>query len=429
MTLNVDALRRKVAWRILPLVILLYLAAYLDRANVGFAKLRMARDLGFSEEIFGLGIGIFFFGYLALEIPGALLVERWSARKWFARILITWGFLSAATALVQTPGQFYFVRFMLGVAEGGFFPGLIVYFTHWFPLRDRARAMSGFMVAIPISLALGAPASALLLNVQWMGLKGWQWLFILEGLPAVALGVAAWFLLTDRPRDAKWLTAQERDYLENTLAHEAKLKQDAHPITVWQALRTRNVLLLALGIFATNTGGYALTFWIPTTIKNLSGGSDTSSLLFSGIFYLCGLVGVLYSGFAADRSGNRKWTCIAGQWTTGLFLALSAIPGQPFPLVMGWLILTGLTAHSWPPPFWALPTLTLTQAAAAASIGLINIFANLAGYFGNHVIGWIKDRGATDSHCLFFLSAWYILGGIIVSFVQAKSQSQKAPVS
>ena len=277
MTLSLSAaaaLRRKVAWRILPLAILLYFVAYLDRANVGFAKLRMAHDLGFSEEVFGLGIGIFFLGYLTLEVPGALLVERWSARKWFTRILITWGLLASATALVQTPGQFYLVRFLLGVAEAGFFPGIIVYFTHWFPMRDRARAMSGFIVAIPLSLAFGAPISGLLLNVDWLGWKGWQWLFVLEGLPAVVLGIITWLLLTDRPRDAKWLTPAERDHLEGVLAEEARAKESVHKFTVGQALRTRNVWLLALGIFATNTGGYALTFWMPTTVKNISGGSD-----------------------------------------------------------------------------------------------------------------------------------------------------------
>src|SRR5258708_19033119 len=181
------ALRRKIAWRVLPLVFLLYIISYLDRANVGFAKLRMAHDLQFSEEVFGLGIGIFFIGYLILEIPGALLVERWSARKWFARILITWGFVSAATAFVQTPLQFYSARFLLGVAEAGFFPGIIVYFTHWFASRDRGRALSGLVMAVPFSLALGAPVSALLLDVNWLGPSGWKLLFIVEALPAVSL--------------------------------------------------------------------------------------------------------------------------------------------------------------------------------------------------------------------------------------------------
>jgi ACS family tartrate transporter-like MFS transporter len=426
----VSALHRKVAWRILPISILLYFVAYLDRANVGFAKLRMARDLNFSEEVFGFGIGIFFIGYLLLEVPGALLVERWSARKWFARILITWGLLSAATALVETPMQFYIARFFLGVAEAGFFPGLIVYFTHWFPMEHRARAMSGFIVAIPLSLAFGAPLSGALLDVNWFGFHGWQWLFVIEGLPAVLFGVLTLLYMTDRPRDARWLTEAERSHLEGVLAAEARAKEAQRQFTVGEALRTRNVWLLALGIFAANTGGYALTFWLPTTIKNLSGGSDTSTLLYSGVYYLCGLAGVLYSGFLADRTGNRKWTCIAGMWSTGLFLAGSAFPGQPFPLVMSWLLLTGLVAMSWPPPFWALPSATLTSSAAAASIGFINICANLAGYFGNHLIGWIKVQGASDRDCLFFLAAWYILGGVIVSLVRVtkKNESYQKPV-
>ncbi|MBI2687255.1 MAG: MFS transporter [Acidobacteria bacterium] len=424
---EIGALRRKVAWRILPITILLYLVAYLDRANVGFAKLRMAQDLGFSDEVFGFGIGIFFIGYLLLEIPGALLVERWSARKWFARILITWGLISAATAFVTTPAQFNVARFFLGVAEAGFFPGVIVYFTHWFPLKDRARAMSRFIVAVPFSLALGAPISALLLDVNWLGLQGWQWLFILEGLPAVILGVVTLAIFTDRPRHAKWLTQKERDYLEETLAAEAAAKEAVQKVSIGQALRLRNVWLLALGIFATNTGGYALGFWLPSTVKSLSGGSDKASLFFSGLFYALGIVGVLYSGYSSDRRGDRKWHCAAGQILTGLFLAASAIPGQPFWLVMTWLCLTGLVAYSWPPPFWALPTETLTASAAATAIGMINIFANVAGYLGNHFFGWLKTQGATDSQSLFFLSSCYLLGALLTSQIANSDATPLAP--
>ncbi|MCC6591456.1 MAG: MFS transporter [Bryobacterales bacterium] len=412
------ALRRKVWWRILPPSVLLYLTAYLDRANVGFAKLRMANDLKFSEEVFGLGIGIFFIGYLLLEIPGAILVERWSARKWFARILITWGFISAATAFVRTPMEFYAARFLLGVAEAGFFPGIIVYFTHWFPMKERGRAMSGLIVAVPFSLALGAPISALLLEVKWLGLAGWKWMFILEGLPAVILGIATLLYMTDRPRHAKWLTADERDYLEGALAAEAKAKEAVRKVSIGQALRLPTVWLLSLGIFATNTGGYALGFWLPTTVKSLSGGSDQFSLLFSGLYYLCGLVGVLYSGYSSDKTGDRKWHCVAGQVGAGCFLLLSAASGNSFAFAMTSLCFTGLVSYSWPPPFWALPTLTLTASAAAASIGFINIFANLAGYLGNHIIGWMRHHGATDSTCLFFLAGCYLLGGLIVSFVR-----------
>lgn len=417
-----EALRKKTAWRVLPLVFVIYIAAYLDRANVGFAKLRMANDLKFSEEVFGLGIGIFFIGYLILEIPGALLVERWSARKWFARILISWGLVSAFTAFVQTPMQFYLARVLLGVAEAGFFPGIIVYFTHWFPSKDRARALAGLVMAVPLSLALGAPVSALLLDVKWLGLAGWKWMFILEGLPAVVLGFVTLAYLTDRPRDAKWLTSHEKNYLEEVLAREALEKEKTGAITVWQALRLPNVWLLALGIFATNMGGYALTFWLPTTVKNLSGGSDHATLFYSGLFYACGLIGVFVSGQSSDRTGDRKWHCVAGQITTAILLAGSALPGQPFYAVMAWLLLTGLAAYFWPSPFWALPTITLTASAAAVSIGFINMCANLAGYFGNHFTGWLRARSSSESVCLIFLAACYLLGGVFISLVNVKSR-------
>lgn len=426
---NRDALRRKVALRVLPLVFVLYIVAYLDRANVGFAKLRMAADLKFSEAVFGFGIGIFFIGYLALEIPGALAVERWSARKWFARILISWGLVSALTAFVRTPTEFYVARFLLGVAEAGFFPGIIVYFTHWFLGVDRARALSGLVMAVPFSLALGAPVSALLLDVNWLGLTGWKWLFLLEGLPAVFLGFATLAWMTDRPRDARWLTAQERDWLEAELDREARAKEVHGAVTARQVLGLRNVWLLALGIFAANTGGYALAFWLPTTVKNLSGGSDRSALLYSGLFYLCGLVGVFASGQSSDRTGDRKWHCVGGLMVTAVLLAGSALPGQSFPVAMTWLFATGLACYFWPSPFWALPTVSLTASAAAVSIGFINMCANLAGYLGNHINGWLRSHGATENTCLLFLAACYFLGGVFISFVSVTPTHGAAPTS
>ncbi len=418
--INMKALRRKVAWRVLPLVFLLYIVAYLDRANVGFAKLRMAKDLDFSDAVYGLGIGIFFIGYLLLEIPGALLVERWSARKWFARILITWGLISSLTAFVTTPMQFYVARFLLGVAEAGFFPGIIVYFTHWFTAQDRTRALSGLVMAVPFSLAMGAPVSALLLDVNWLGLQGWQWMFILEGLPGVILGFVTIWFMTDRPRHAKWLSQEERDFLEEALAAEARAKEGVNKINVWQALRLRNVWLLALGIFATNTGGYALAFWVPSMVKNLSGGTDQATLLYSGLFYACGIAGVYISGQSADRTGDRKWHCVGGQAATALFLAGSAMTGQPFAVIMTWLCLTGFAAFFWPSPFWSLPTLTLTASAAAVSIGFINMSANLAGWLGNYYMGWLKSHGYTESALLFLLAGCYLLGAVLVSFVKVQ---------
>jgi MFS transporter, ACS family, tartrate transporter len=419
--IDIRALRRKVAWRIMPLVVVLYIVSYLDRANVAFAKLRMGEALGFSEDVFGYGIGVFFIGYLFLEIPGALLVERWSARKWFARILITWGLISGATAFVRTPLEFYFARFLLGVAEAGFFPGIIVYFSHWFVQDDRSRALSWLLIAVPFSLALGAPVSSLLLDVNWRGLVGWQWLFILEGLPAVLLGVIVLMCFTDRPRHAKWLTPAERDLLENALAIEAAAKETAQRLSVWQALRLPAVWLLVLGVMIGNSGGYALTFWLPTTVKNLSGDSDRMTLLYSGFYYTCGIASVLISGQSADRTGDRKWHAAGGMIAAGVFLACSTIPGQSFGAQIVWLCLTALGAYFWISPFWTLPSLTLTASAAAAATGLINMGANFAGYAGNHATGWLRGHGYGETQCLLVLAACFVTGGVILSFVRLKS--------
>ena len=421
--------RRKVAWRILPLLFLMYVVAYLDRANVGFAKLKMKDDLQFSDTVFGWGIGLFFIGYLFLEIPGALLVERWSARKWFARILISWGFVSMAMALVTTPLEFYFVRFLLGLAEAGFFPGVIVYFTHWFPRKDRARAMTGMLIGIPISLSLGAYLSGWLLKHDWFGVTGWQWVFIAEGIPAVLLGVAVPFLLPDRPANAKWLTPGEREWLENTLDAERRATA-AQAIPMREALALRNVWLLALGIFFTNLGGYGFAFWLATAVKGLlaSTGQDASDenvLNWASIVYLCGLAGVVLSGWLSDRSGQRKSLCIAAQVGAGVFLVCSVIPGQPWKMVFLWLCMTGFCANFWYTPFWVLPTLSLTLSAAAVAIGFINMWANLAGWVGNTVLGTLRDAGLGDRGSLLFFAGGFAMGAVLVSMVRVPPRREK----
>jgi ACS family tartrate transporter-like MFS transporter len=418
--------RRKVAWRVLPLVLVMYIIAYLDRANAGFAKLQMKEDLGFTDDVFGWGFGLFFAGYLFLEVPGALLVEHWSARKWFARILVTWGACSMGMALVSTPNQFYIARFLLGLAEAGFFPGVIVYFTHWFPRQERARALSIMLLAVPGSLMMGSQVSAILLEQSWFGLAGWQWVFIVEGAPAVLLGVAVPFLLTDRPRQATWLTSEERNGLEETLEQE---RRDAAAITgqvtLRQALRRRTVWLLALGILMTNTGGYALLYWLPTAVKGMleatgSAATNPDVLDWIGLIYLCGFAGVWVSGRSSDATGDRKWHCVAGQVGTGLFLALSVIPGQPWAVVFAWLCLTGFFAYFWITPFWVLPTLALTSSAAAVSIGFINMCANVAGTIGNPVFGSMKAIGLPDAAGLLLLAMCYGLGGVFVALIQVK---------
>lgn len=420
--------RRKVAWRILPLLFVLYIVAYLDRANVAFAKLRMKEELQFSDEVFGWGFGLFFVGYLFLEIPGALLVEHWSARKWFARILVTWGFCSMGMAFVHTPTQFYVARFLLGLAEAGFFPGVIVYFTHWFSRKDRARAMSAMLIGIPISLSLGARVSSLLLERGWFGLSGWQWVFLVEGAPALLLGIAVWFLVTDRPHKATWLKPEEREWLENTLRIESEQAAVASGrITLGQALRLWTVWLLAMGIFATNIGGYALVFWLPTAVKGLLGAAgeaadDVRVLNWTGWVYLCGFLGVVVSGWLSDLTRKPKWHCFAGQIGSGLFLALSAIPGQQWEMVFAWLCLAGFFANYWFTPFWVLPTLSLTSSAAAVSIGFINMSANLAGLVGSPVVGSMKTAGLDDAACLLFLAGGYTLGGVIIAAISIPRQ-------
>jgi ACS family tartrate transporter-like MFS transporter len=417
--------RLKVLRRIIPLLFLLYIIAYLDRANAGFAKLQMEERLRFSPEVFGWALGLFYVGYLLLEIPGALIVEHWSARKWFTRILLTWGVCSMAMALVSEPWHFYLARFLLGLAEAGFFPGVIVYFTHWFPRAERARAMSGMLLAVPGSLALGAAVSSVLLRQDWFGLHGWQWVFIVEGAPAVLIGLALPLVMTDRPRDARWLTPEERDWLEQTLA--AERRQTAAAVgqtTLGQALRLPTVWFLALGILFTNLGGMGVVFWLATMVKDFLGkgesvaADDSEVLLWTGMVYVCGLVGVVVSGIVADRTGQRKWCCAVAQLATGVFLVASAIPGQPWAMVFTWLCLAGFFAHSWFTPYWVLPTLTLTSSAAAVSIGLINMAANVPGFLSNTIMGYMKAAGLSDSARLIFLACGFVLGAVFVGLIR-----------
>lgn len=426
-------LRRKLAWRILPLIFVLYVISYLDRANIAFASLGMRKSHSWlDDDVYGWGTSIFFAGYLILEIPGALIVEHWSARKWFARILITWGICSMAFAFVQESWHFYLARFLLGLAEAGFFPGVIVYFTHWFPRADRARALSCMIFGVPISMALGSQLAAYLMSQDWFGLIGWQWVFLIEGAPAVLFGVLVPFLLTDRPSQAKWLTPAERDWLMATLERERAEAHVAGGGGLGQALRQPSVWILALGILATNTGGYAMGFWLPTFVDNMlktpattaaaigmsAAFIPTNALHYIGLVYLAQIAGVFVSGQSSDRIGERKWHCIFGQVGAGLFLAISLIPGQPFALVMAWLCCFGFCALFWPSPFWVLPTMSMSASAAAVSIAFINICANLA--VGPGIVGTMKKFEFEDATCMLFLAGCYVAGGVIIAMLRVK---------
>lgn len=404
----------KASRRILPFFFILYIVAYLDRANVAFAKLPMTADLGFSEEVFGFGAGIFFLGYFLLEIPGALIVERWSARLWISRILITWGLFTVLVGFVRTPTEFYTARFLLGLAEAGFFPGVIVYMTHWFPARERAKAMAGFIVAVPISFTIGAPISALILKVDWLGLPGWRWMFILEGIPAVLLGLVTLFYLTDHPWQAKWLEPEERDALAAALEREkAEKKQFAH-LTIWQAFRQWNVVMLAAILFFVVVGGYGFVLWLPTTIQKASGLSVIASTALSAVPFALGTLAVWYNGRSSDRTGERRFHTAIPMFLAGVFFALAVMPGQGFPLAMLWLTLTGAMVYAWAPSFWVLPTLTLGSSAAAASIGMINSVGNIGGFIGPWLVGRLLAGDGSYTVAVAFLCAAFFLSASLI---------------
>jgi MFS transporter, ACS family, tartrate transporter len=419
--------RRKISRRILPYLFVLYIVAYLDRANVAFAKLPMTADLRFSESVFGFGAGIFFLGYLLLEIPGALIVERWSARKWIARILVTWGLCTVLVGFVRTPNQFYLARFLLGTAEAGFYPGVIIYLTHWFAPRDRARAMAGFVVAIPVALALGAPVSAAILQIDWFGLAGWRWIFILQGLPAIVLGFVTPWYLTDHPREAQWLEPAEREWISGELDAERQRKREAGHTAMWRALREPNVLLLALALSIGNIGAYAFVFWLPTTIRRASGMPVALSTVSSMLPFIFGLVSIVLCGRSSDRTGERKLHAAIPLVAAGVFFALSAVPGQPFALVLLWLCLTAAGVYAFPPPFWVLPTITLGESAAALGIGTINAIGNLGGFIGPTVVGYLLSRDWPYQVGMSFLAACFAISGGLLLAVRTRATPRKPP--
>src|SRR6516162_7043968 len=380
--------RRRIAVRLLPFVFLLYVIAYLDRQNLATAALQMPHDLSFDDLVIGLGAGIFSLGYVILEIPGTMIVERWSARRWLTRIMVSWGLVTMAMAFIRTPHQFFTIRFLLGLAEAGFFPGIIVYLTHWFTYEDRAKAVAGFMAAIPLSFAVGSPISGLLLGFHWGGLRGWQWLFILEGLPALFFGVMTWFYLTDWPRQAKWLPADEQKWVINQLEIETGAKKSARSYTVWQALRHRDVLILSAVHLVQNGSADALAFWLPTMLKRMSGLSDFKVTLLVALPNLLGFVAMQVNGWHSDRTAERRWHTAIPLWVTAVALMVLSVANWG---TVPSLILLSIAAASllaFLPSFWAMPSAFLCDSAAAMATGTINCFASgLGGFLGPALVG------------------------------------------
>jgi MFS transporter, ACS family, tartrate transporter len=415
-----DRTRRKIFRRTIPFLFVLYIIAYLDRANVAFAKLPMSADLGFSEAVFGLGAGIFFAGYIVLEIPGALIVERWSARIWMARIMITWGLCTVFVGFVNTANQFYIARSLLGVAEGGFFPGIIVYLSHWFSKEDRAKAMAGFTMAAPAAMVIGAPISAMILQLDWLALPGWRWVFILEGIPAVIFGVIVLFYLTDHPRQAHWLKPDERDWIAAKLDAEKQAQRRAGHLTVLQGLREGNVLLLSLACAFSNFSMFAFLLWLPTTIRNASGLSVTVSTICSALPFALAMVTIPLAGRSSDRTGKRKLHTIVPMVLAAGFFLLSAVPGLPFPVVLTLLCLTGAAAFSWGVSFWVIPSLILGEAAAAASVGFINMINSVGSFAGPAVAGYLLTKGFSNREVVVCLSSCFLISAALIAAVRPK---------
>lgn len=392
-----DATYRKVSWRLVPFLLLCYVVAYLDRVNVGFAKLQMLNDLQFSETIYGLGAGIFFIGYFLFEVPSNVILHKVGARIWIARIMITWGAISAAMMFVTTPTMFYVLRFLLGIAEAGFFPGIILYLTYWYPANRRGRTTTYFMTAVALAGVIGGPLSGWIMQSfhGHNGWSGWQWMFLLEGIPSILVGLWVLAYLDDRIAHAKWLSPEEKALLERNIASEDAHKEDPPIRTVMSSPR---VWLMSAIYFCFVMGLYGVSFWLPTIIKQTGVKGALDIGLLTAIPYGCAVVGMVLVAYSADRSGERRWHIALPALAGSLGLLLSVQWHSDTTLAMVALTLATIGILTTLPLFWSLPTSFLAGTGAAAGIALINSLGNLAGFLSPYAVGWLKDlTHSTDS--------------------------------
>lgn len=413
--------RRRVAYRLLPFVFLLYIVNYIDRVNVSFANLRMSADLRFSDRVYGLGVGMFYITYVLFEIPGAVIVERWSARKWIARIMISWGIVTIVTGFVHSAGQFYTARFLLGAAESSFFPGMIVYLTHWFCARDRGRAIACLYAANPAAALVGSPMAGWLLGVQWQSLAGWRWLFILEGIPAVVVGIITFFYMTDRPAQAPWLPQDERDWLVNELQAEVQEKKKIRNYTITEAFSDLRILRLIFAYFLALTGALGTIYWIPTFVKRLSGFSNQSVTSLLLIPALMGIAGMLINGWHSDRTAERHWHSAIPLVAAGVMFGVLIVLRHEVPFAIACLLMGSGFLYAYYPAFWAIPTMMLSEAAAAATFGLINSIGQLGGFAGNYAIGFLNDRTHGLAASFAFIALVYLAAGGLILGLRVRS--------
>ncbi|HAV3774442.1 MFS transporter [Acinetobacter baumannii] len=411
---------RKIAFRLMPFLMLCYFCAYLDRVNVGFAKLQMMSDLQFSEAVYGLGAGIFFIGYFLCEVPSNIVLHKVGARRWIARIMITWGILSGCFAFVQTEWQFYTLRFLLGVAEAGLAPGLLLYLTYWFPSYRRARMTVLWFIAIPISGMIGGPLSGLIMDRMSgvHGWFGWQWMFVIEAIPTVIVGLLVLAVLKDSVQDANWLTQDEKNLVKQELAQDNQHKE-GHA-SVKEFIADKRLWLLAGIYFCVVMGQYAITFWLPTLIRN-SGISDNWHIgLLTSLPYMCAIVVMILAGRSGDHFQERRWHLIIPMCAGALALTFATLFASNLTLSLICLCIAAsgvLTASSL---FWMLPTNFLGGVSAAAGIAAVNSFANLAGFCSPYLIGWVTTNTGSNAIGMFLITAVLIFGASLVLRVPAK---------
>ncbi|GJE58272.1 MFS transporter [Methylobacterium trifolii] len=422
-----QATMRKVAWRLVPFICLLYFIAFIDRVNIGFAALTMNKDLGFSSSVFGFGAGVFFFGYFLFEVPSNYILDKVGARLWIARVMITWGMLSGAFAFIQGETSFYVLRFLLGAAEAGFFPGIILYLTYWFPARYRAGVVSLFMAAAPISVLLGSPLSSALLEMEGiLGLHGWQWMFIVEAVPAVILGVVVLFYMTDRPEKATWLADDQRAWLVAEMNEERSRKQVHAKHSLLGGMTDIRVLALALIYFGTSAGLYTLGIWAPQIIKSF--GLSTFAVGFlNAVPPTVAVIAMILWARHSDRTGERTWHVVIACLVAAAGLLLAGGAASTVAVVAA-LSLVNIGISSAKPPLWAMPTMFLSGSAAAVGIATINSIGNLGGFVGPWAIGWIKDKTGSFTGGLIFVAALLVLSAI-VTLVVARAGRRAEPAS
>jgi D-galactonate transporter len=424
----------KVSGRLVPFLIVCYFVAYLDRVNVGFAALTMNQDLGLSQTAFGFGAGIFFIAYFVFEVPSNLLLERFGARKWIARIMLSWGILSGAMAFTPAIAHatglgneytFFLLRVLLGAAEAGFFPGIIFYLTMWFPAEYRARIVGYFMAAIPLSTVIGAPLSGAILYLHGgLGLAGWQWLFIIEAIPAIVLAVVVFFYLTDRPADAAWLAPDERSWLAERLEAERQQRDAVRSYTVVEALVNPRVLVLSVVYFGAVATNYGLSFFLPQIVKAFGLNTFLTTLV-SAAPYVVGVVGMVWWGRRSDRVVERRLHTAIPLFVAAAGIAVSTALDDPT-LKMIALCVAGFGIFACLPVFWTLPTAFLSGAAAAAGIAAINSIGNLAGFAGPFAMGWIKDHTGSYTGGLLLLSALGIIAMLAVLMLGHSELTKRA---